>query len=145
MSEVSDLSFVVDDGVLSESYSIARLSGTFQIGGFHTTETIIPGWGVVSVASPQDLEMIPEGDQVTGASPQDLEMIPEGDQVTGAMVFHSMDRIFETQKDVNPVPNGTQYVSDQLIWEFQRWRVLKVFPYPNRTFWKAIAVRMQGN
>lgn len=128
MSEVSDLSFVVDDGVLSEAYSVARLTGAFEIGGFHTSEIILPGWGVVSVASPED-----------------LEMVPEGDQVTGAMVFHSQTRIFETQKDVNPPPNGTQYVSDQLIWEFQRWRVLHVYPYPNRNYWKAIAVRLQGN
>lgn len=128
MSEVSDLAFVVDDGVLSESYSIARETGSFQIGGFVTTERIVPGWGVVSVANAED-----------------VEMIPEGDQITGAMVFHSQQRIFATQKDVTPVPSGTQYVSDQLIWEFQRWRVLHVYPYPNRNYWKAIAVRMQGN
>lgn len=128
MSEVNDLSFVIDDGVLSDPWEIARQSGSFQIGGFKTTETILPGWGVVSVASDED-----------------LSMLPEGDQVTGAMVFHSSTRIFETQKDTNPPPNGTQWVSDQLIWEFQRWRVLKVWPYPNRSYYKAVAVRMQGN
>jgi hypothetical protein len=123
-----NLAFVVSDGVLSEAYSIARQTGSFQIGGFATSEKIIPGWGVVSVATEED-----------------LEMVPEGDRVTGAMVFHSENRIYETQKDVTPPPKGTQWVSDQLIWEFQRWRVLHVGPYPNRGFWKAIAVRMQGN
>lgn len=129
MSEVSDLAFVVDDGVLSEPYSIARQTGTFRIGGFKTTEVIIPGWGVVSVASEED-----------------LMMLPEGDQVTGAQVFHSQSRIYETQEDNTPsLAPGDQFVSDQMIWENQRWRVLHVGPYPNRNYWKAIAVRMKGH
>lgn len=124
MTEVSDLSEVVDDGVLSEPYKIERTTGQFQAGGFVESFEIVGGYGVVSVASEQD-----------------LIMIPEGDRVTGAMVFHSKSRIYETQKDAD----GTQYVSDVMIWNYQRYRVLHVGPYPNRKFWKAIAVRMQGN
>lgn len=131
MSEVDDLAFVVDDGVLSESYVIARQTGSFQIGGWVQSESQIPGWGVVSVATAED-----------------MEMLEEGDRVTGAMVFHSQQRIYATVQDDGPPPNlapGKQRVSDQMIWVNQRWRVLHCYPYPNRNYWKAIAVRMKGH
>ncbi len=133
MSELDDLSFVIDDGVLSESYNIIRSIGQFAIGGWTTSNNTVPGYGVVSVATPED-----------------LEMIEEGDRVTGAMVFHSQQRIYETQLDgegggPEVLGGGTQRVSDIMFWNYQRWRVLHVYPYPNRNYWKAIAVRMQGN
>jgi len=139
MSEVSDLAFVVDDGVLSDPWTIIRSTGQFVLGGWQTSTTEIPGWGVVSVAKPED-----------------LDMIPEGDRVTGAMVFHSQPRIYATELDGDLIlgtptstgglqGDGTQKVSDIMVWNSQRWRVLHVWPYNNRNFWKAIAVRMQGH
>jgi hypothetical protein len=128
MSEVSDLSEVVDDGTLSEVYVIQRSVGQLQPGGWVTAVTNLPGWGVVSTAREEE-----------------LKMLPEGDRVTGAMVFHSMERIYETQLDGVLVGNPQQRVSDKMIWYDQVWRVLAVFPYPNRNYWKAIAVRLQGN
>lgn len=131
MSEVSDLGFVVSDGVLSEPYSIIRSTGSFQKGGWVTSETTIPGYGVVSVATAED-----------------LEMVPEGDRVTGSMVFHSQDRIYETMLDVPAQGATVQRVSDIMVWPVgtnRQWRVLSVFPYPNRNYWKAIAVRLAGN
>jgi hypothetical protein len=141
MSEVSDLSAVVDDGVLSESYSILRQTGHFGSGGWIIdSATTLNGWGVVSVANEED-----------------LLMIPEGDRVTGIMVFHSVNRIYETQLDSSfgtggygqgsyggPSPASLQKFSDIMTWNYQQWRVLAVGPYPNRTFWRALAVRMAG-
>lgn len=125
MSEVSDLAFVIDDGVLSDPWIILRSIGQFQAGGWVlSSPTSIPGYGVVSVASEQD-----------------LLMIPEGDQVNGAMVFHSQQRIFETQMDAN----GDQHFSDIMLWNYQKYKIMKVGPYPNRNFWRAIGVRIQGN
>ncbi len=123
MSEVGDLSFVVNDGVLSESYQIERTIGTFGLGGFSQSSTTIPGWGVVSVATQKD-----------------LEMIPEGDRPSGAQVFHSEEVIYETLE--TSTQSSSQYVSDVMIWGNTRWRVLAVWPYPNRNFWKAVAVRL---
>lgn len=127
MSEVNDLSAVVDDGILSETYLIERSTGSFQIGGWVQNSVTINGWGVVSVASQED-----------------LDEVPEGDRVTGAMVFHSEQRIYLTQLDQ---PSDNQRVSDVMVWPLgttQKWRVLHVGPYPNRMFWKAIAVRLAG-
>ena len=123
MSEVGDLSFVVNDGVLSESYQIERTTGTFGLGGLVLSSTIISGWGVVSVATQKD-----------------LEMIPEGDRPSGAMVFHSEQIIYITY-ETNTQTNS-QYISDVMDWGGLRWRVLSVWPYPNRNFWKAVAVRL---
>ena len=131
MSEVDDLSFVVDDGVLSEFYSIVRSTGSFQLGGWVTSSTTIQGYGVVSVATEED-----------------LDMIPEADRVTGSMVFHSQQRIYLTQLDQPTSGSDTQRVSDIFVWPLntnQKWRVLHVGPYPNRNYWKAIAVRLAGH
>jgi hypothetical protein len=125
-----DLSDVVTDPDLAESYTIQRSTGSFEFGGWVTTPSTIPGYGVVSVATEQD-----------------LEMIPEGDRVTGSMVFHSEARIYETQLDgAGGITVGatTQRVSDKILWNYQLYRVLHVSPYPNRNFWKAVAVRMAG-
>jgi len=129
MSLVDDLSEVVDDGVLSEAFSIQRSTGSFTLGGWKTESSTVPGWGVVSVASPQD-----------------LDMLAEADRVEGMMVFHTKKRIYETQLDINVgAPGEIQRVSDIMIWNYVQWRILKVWPYPNRTFWKAIGARLQGN
>jgi|SRR6516162_1171929 hypothetical protein len=128
MSEVDDLSFVIDDGVLTEDFMIRRSTGTFELGGWVTVFTDIKAQGVVSVARPQD-----------------LEMIPEADRITGTMVFHTVPRIYVTEVDTDPTDFGVQKVSDILLWSYLRWRVMNVFPYPNRKYWKAFAVRMAGN
>lgn len=109
-------------GILAESYTIKRSTGSFQIGGWTTTSSDIPGWGVVSVASDDD-----------------LQIVPEGDRVTGMMVFHSVDEIFETMLE-----GSTQRVSDVMVWNNMTWRVIKVWPYPNRGYWKAVASRLSG-
>lgn len=118
-----NLSRVMAGSLLPESYTIQRSTGSFGLGGYSATSVSIPGYGVVSVASDQD-----------------LLMVPEGDRVVGSMIFHSTERIYETQLDAN----GTQHVSDKILWNFQLYRVLNVAPYPNRGYWRAIGVRMAG-
>lgn len=133
MSEVGDLSFVVDDGVLSDPWEIERSTGSWKQGGWVTVPSLIPGWGVISVATADD-----------------VEMVPEGDPISGAMVFHSQERPFLTQMDQQKFGEKgygqvIQHVSDIFIFANQKWRVMWVSPYPQHNFWKAIAVRMQGN
>jgi hypothetical protein len=135
-------------GPMAETYTIMRSTGMFVRGGWQTTATQVPGYGVVSVANAED-----------------LEMIPEMDRVTGAQVFHSFDRIYLTEIDEDfssgavkscgsgsnggngsGSTNGTiQRVSDIIIWNNLSWRVMHVYPQPNHGYWKAIAVRLRGN
>jgi hypothetical protein len=122
--------------MLPEPYTIQRSTGQFTSSGWITTPTNVAGYGVVSVASAQD-----------------LNMVPEGDRVTGAMVFHSQQRIYETQQDGGygqadygggGFGTAQQFVSDQIAWKGQLYRVLNVSPYPNRGYWRAVGVRMSG-
>jgi len=124
MSEVSDLSEVIDDGILGEPFTINRSTGVFSLGGYVITPVSIAAYGVVSVARDED-----------------LREIPEADRVTGAMVFHTSTRIYLTQQDAD----GTQHISDIVLWNYQLYRIIHVGPYPNRTYWKALGVRIQGN
>ena len=131
-----NLTRVVAGNMLPESYTIQRSTGEFTSNGWVQTPTNVLGYGVVSVADKQD-----------------LNMVPEGDRVTGAMVFHSQQRIYETQLDggygqpsygAGGFDEATQRVSDQIFWRGQLYRILNVSPYPNRGYWRAVGVRMSG-
>jgi hypothetical protein len=132
-----NLSRVVAGILLPESYTIQRNAGAFVAGGWKIVGSVnVQGYGVVSVAKDQD-----------------LLMLPEGDRVTGAMVFHSEQRIYETQLDggFNQQAYGAggfgstkQHLSDIILWNSLQYRVLLVAPYPNRAYWRAVAVRMAG-
>ena len=115
---------VVIDPDLGESYTILRSQGDYIAGGFTDQKTSIKAWGVVSVIRPKDLEMVPEGDRVT-----------EG------RCFYAQQALYTTR--VNP--DGSKGISDILIWNGVQYRILTVFDYSQRGYWKAIATRMIGD
>lgn len=117
-----DLSDVVSDSDLAETYTIQRITGSFQAGGWVANSPVsIPAYGVVSVATQED-----------------LDAVPEGDKITGGMVFHSTQQMFVTK-------SSTNQTSDQLLWQGDLWRVYSVGNYSNRQYWRALAARMAGN
>ena len=62
-----DLSQAVNDPDMAELFTIVRTSGAFAAGGWQPgTPQNIQGYGVVSIASGKDLEMVPEGDRIAG-------------------------------------------------------------------------------
>jgi hypothetical protein len=119
-----NLEEVILDGDLADPYTVMRSNGQFVAGGFTDTKTSFNVWGVVSLASLKDLQMVPEGDRVT-------EM----------RVFYSNQPLYVTRSNVN---EGTG-TSDILVWNGIQYRVVSVLPQSNRNFWKAIAARMAGN
>jgi hypothetical protein len=137
-----NLSRVVSNPMMAENYTIRRSVGSFVLGGWQKSWSVVAGYGVIS-----------------NASDEDLEMIPEGDRVTGAIVVHSVDRIYITSSEVegggySEQPFSTsgygggevmEYISDQVVWNNQTYRILHVGPYPNRGYWKGIAVKMRGH
>jgi hypothetical protein len=133
------LSRVVANPIMAEAYTIQRSIGTFKLGGWSRTWVSVPGYGVISVAKDQD-----------------LQMIPEGDRVGGAIVVHSVDRIYITSSEGEGYSeqafgtsgysgSETEFISDQIVWQLNRYRILHVGPYPNRGYWKGIGVRMRGH
>ena len=101
-----------------EPFVILRQAGAFVAGGYAEQPQALPRFGVISA---------PTGNE--------LNQVSEGDRVSGAIVVHTWDEIMETN------PNGT---SDELAWQGQNYRVVKVWPYFNRSYWKAYAVRTSG-
>jgi hypothetical protein len=135
---------VVLDPDLAENFTILRSKGKFDLGGWKTTSENVDGYGVVTVASNKD-----------------LQMIPEGDRVTGAMLFHSHERIYLTELDdgygqqsygndgfdcanKNKYGDSEQHVSDQIYWRGQLFRIISVAPWQDFGYYRAMGVRMSG-
>lgn len=121
MSEI-DLSDVVGDPAMADPFTIERSQGGFGRGGWIASPPlVIPGFGVVSVAS--------------GA---DLEALPEADRIHEARVFHTTQEILLPSADRNGL-------SDVLIYQGVRYRVVNSKDYSSRGFFWVIAVRMKGD
>ena len=119
---IMDLSEVVIDSDLSETFTICRTTGKFSSGGWIADPVIyLPAQGIVTVATPKQ-----------------LETVPEGDRVSGAMAFYTGTRIYLTNASLG-------VISDQLTWNGEQWRVVGVSPWQSFGFTTAIAVRMAGD
>jgi hypothetical protein len=73
---------------------------------------------------------------ITVASPKDLKQVPEGDRVTGLMCFFSTQQIHITR---------TEGISDEILWQGERYRVSAVVPWQDFGYYKAFGVRMAGD
>ncbi len=117
-----ELQDVVNDYDLADNFTILRSEGSFVAGGWQDKKTSIPVWGVVTVATDKQLQMIPEADRVTGA------------------------RMFLCEQPLYTTSEMNSGTSDILVWGNQQYRVLSVGPYENRGgYYCAIASRMSGS
>jgi hypothetical protein len=114
---------VVLDADLAEAYTIIRSNGKFVMGGWQDTKTTIPGFGVVTVARPNE-----------------IQMLPEGDRNSEVRAFYSAQPLYETRDN----PQEGTGVSDILVWNGFKYRVMVVPEYGNRGYWKAIAAKMSA-
>lgn len=121
-----NLSEVVNDDDFAQEFQIMRSSGGSWIAGRWVTNTInVPGFGIIQPSTPEE-----------------LDQVPEGDRVKGAMSFHSETVLFETHTTAsNDQFAGT---SDIISWQNQNYRLIKVFPWEDFGYYKAIGVRMSG-
>lgn len=118
---VIQVSEVVNDIDMAQNFSILRSTGSFNVGVWESTTETLSGYGVISVAKPRD-----------------LEMIPEGDKIVGAMVFHSQQPLYGTHDGQAP---GS---SDILIWNNHQWRILSVSQYKDYGYYRAVAERLSA-
>ncbi|NHL37740.1 hypothetical protein FDE95_14250 [Clostridium botulinum] len=118
-----DVSRVLNDPRVSQSFIIFRKSGKWEKGRFVQSENNINMQGVISVAKPKD-----------------IEMIPEGDRVGGELAIYSTQEIFTTRKGdtSKQKDSGT---SDELLWNGERYKIYSVSPYSDYGYYKAIAMR----
>jgi hypothetical protein len=117
-----DIGGVVDDPAFAQTFTIVRSQGgVWKLGKWANSITEVGYWG--SIQPP---------------NPEELEQVPEGDRVSGVIAVHSTQPIYETNVELT---NG---ISDIVIWHKQKYRVVKVFPWQDYGYWKALAVRMSG-
>ncbi len=116
-----DLSEVALDADLGTAVTIIRQTGSFAAGGWQVLSTQrIQAFGVIGIASPEA-----------------LEMIPEGDRVAGSIEFVVNQPIYETLA-------SNSGVSDKIEWNGNMYRVQAVAPWVLNGFYDAILVRMTG-
>lgn len=105
----------------AQPFTIQRSSGQFVLGGFESTVRQIQAAGVITVAKERD-----------------LAQVPEGDRVTGAMLFYATQPLYVSNN------NGTAAASDLITWRGDTYRIVKVWPYADYGYYKAVGVRMSG-
>jgi len=133
---VIDVSEVVDSADMAQDFTILRSSGFWQNGTWISQTTQINGHGVISVRPLTDTGQ----HRKSIASPRDIEMLPEGDVVKGAMVFWSSQPIYGT----NVNSQGQAGSSDLLMWRGKQFRVLTVSQYSDYGYYRAVATRMDA-
>jgi hypothetical protein len=118
-----DLSEVVNDPDMSEPpFQIIRSIGQFAAGGWQVVSTqTISAYGIVSVATPKE-----------------INMLPEGDRASEVRSFWSTAPMYVTN-------GANSQTSDILVWENTKYRILTEPQYDNRGYWKALATRMLGD
>jgi hypothetical protein len=120
-----NLSRVASSPYFAQAYSVTRQTGSFQLGGYVVNSTtVIPFWGIIQPATDED-----------------LAQVPEGDRVTGMIGFIGEQRMFQTFGGGVGDPSG---LSDTITWNNEVYKVVKVVPWRDFAFWKAIASRQSG-
>ncbi|HXS93030.1 MAG TPA: hypothetical protein VN736_00405 [Candidatus Limnocylindrales bacterium] len=109
------------DPDLGQCVTIIRTTGSFQQGGWRGTEAQVQAYGIVTIASAKD-----------------LQQLPEGDRVRGSLMFVTETPIYTTSAA------GSQ-ISDEIIWNGERYRVQQVEPWTQYGMYVAVLVRMAGN
>jgi hypothetical protein len=106
---------------VSQSVSVVPAGGTgakVNITASVLNPQVIPCYGVVSVISQKE-----------------LDMLPEGDRIKGAMVFHCTTEMKITREGAN---------SDQIKWQGEFYRLFNIWPYGSYGFYKAAGARIEG-
>ena len=116
-----DLSEIVNDPDLGQPFTITRTTGEFAAGGWQAdAPTLIPAFGVITVASDEALQQVPEGDRVAGSM----------------MVF--------TQTPIYQTLVNQSGISDTLVWRGNTYRVQAAGPWEDYGYYQAIIARMTG-
>ncbi len=78
---------------------------------------------------------------ITVAEKNDLVQVPEGDRVTGLMCFYATRPIYVTRIEEGNELGG---ISDEIVWQGNRYRIAAVVPWQDFGYYKAFGVRMVG-
>ena len=118
---ISVAEIVVDADLGGQAFFVHRYQnqGSFQLGGYVETPTVIPMFGVIQPASEEQ-----------------LKQVSEGDRVEGSLAIWCPQQIYRTTK------SGT---SDIILWQAWKYRVSGVWRWNQANYYHAIAVRIEGD
>ena len=116
-----DVSDILEDPDFAQPFDVLRSSGAFVSGGWQNLTTTVACSGVILPASDQD-----------------IALVPEGDRVTGMISVHTTRKLFQTHTGAQPG------LSDVIVWNGDKYRILKLFPYQDFGFTKALGARLSG-
>ena len=74
---------------------------------------------------------------VTVATPKDLQQVPEGDRIMGGIRFLTTERIYQTD-------SNRPGFSDILSWRGATYKVATVHPDIDYGFYRAVCTRLEG-
>lgn len=89
--------------------------------------------GDIVTAEPQTFKVL---GIVTVAKPKDLQMIPEADRMTGAMKFITTTELYPTRSGNN---------SDIITWRGATYKIITVTPDIDYGFYRSIGERLEGD
>jgi hypothetical protein len=122
---------LIYDEDFAQGYTVYRETCTWSGGRTVTAEDTLNYTGVV-----------------TAATPKELIILPEADRVSGMMTFYSGSEypLYTTRLALTTSTDsdGKDGTSDQLEWHGMRYKIIKVWPYTDYGYWKALATRMEG-
>ena len=88
-------------------------------------------------------EMVPKEPQtfdllgiVTVAQPKDLQMVPEGDRLIGAMKFITTEELYPTRQT---------HKNDLITWRGAKYKIITVTPDIDYGFFRSIGTRLEGD
>lgn len=117
-----NLASVIHSPMLSQDILVKRTSGVWVNGDFIKNE------------EPETLQV---HCIITVASPRDLNMIPEADRQSGAIKVLTTERLQVTGED-----EGQANFSDIILWRGEEYKVYSVSPDADYGFYRSIAMRM---
>ena len=116
-----NLSRVAHSGYLSQPIKVLRTKGQWVKGR----------WEMVG-----DEELIIRG-IVTQATPKDLQQVPEGDRVTGSIKLITVERLYPTDRKTG--------LSDYVLWRKAKYRIITTTPDVDYGFNRSIGTRIEGD
>lgn len=118
-----DLSEVVFDPDLGQSFVLLRTPGAFGPGGWvpQNPPLQVPAFGVIAIASDKE-----------------MQMFPEGDRLTGSLFVASNTPIYVTSEALN-------MIADQVSWRGNMYKANSLGKWEDFSFYAALFVRETGS
>lgn len=122
---------IVADSDFAQYYTVHRITGNFVKGRFVSNQNVtLQYYGLV-----------------TTANEKEIIQVPEADRTTIMMCFYSTsDNPFYLTREASnsKISDTKEGISDQITWQNDRYKIVKIWPYLDYGYWKCIGNRLSG-